>query len=345
LNGEIDPNEIVAIMGKTEGNGLVNDFSRGYASLSCKTLISKHTGKSAAEVEERVSLVMSGGTEGVLSPHLTVFTRKFVESDSTNKEKRLTIGISRTRDFKPEELGTMIQVEEVAKKVGEAVKDALIDNPSDVHFVQIKCPLLTSSKIKEANNKGKKVVTSDTLKSMGYSRAASALGVALALGEVDKEKINGDAIYVDRSVFSNVASTSAGVELDCCEIIVMGNSINSVSEMRIGHSTMRDGIDGDGVRDALKNAGLDFEWQPSDEQLEKIVNMFAKCGAPPSGEIRGRRHTMLSDSMISSTRHARSVVGAVIASIIKDTMIYVSGGSEHQGPPGGGPIAAVIKID
>jgi cyanuric acid amidohydrolase len=29
--GEIDPATIVAIVGKTEGNGCVNDFTRGYA--------------------------------------------------------------------------------------------------------------------------------------------------------------------------------------------------------------------------------------------------------------------------------------------------------------------------
>ncbi|HEV3492123.1 MAG TPA: ring-opening amidohydrolase, partial [Reyranella sp.] len=29
--GEVDPATIVAIVGKTEGNGCVNDFTRGYA--------------------------------------------------------------------------------------------------------------------------------------------------------------------------------------------------------------------------------------------------------------------------------------------------------------------------
>ena len=32
--GEIDPDTIVAIVGKTEGNGCVNDFTRGYATLA-----------------------------------------------------------------------------------------------------------------------------------------------------------------------------------------------------------------------------------------------------------------------------------------------------------------------
>jgi cyanuric acid amidohydrolase len=32
--GAIDPREIVALIGKTEGNGGANDFTRGFATLS-----------------------------------------------------------------------------------------------------------------------------------------------------------------------------------------------------------------------------------------------------------------------------------------------------------------------
>ena len=56
--------------------------------------------------------------------------------------------------------------------------------------------------------------------------------------------------------------------------------------------------------------------------------------AAPTGEIRGRRHTMLDDSDIHSTRHARALVGGVLSGVIGDTLLYVSGGAEHQGPPG-----------
>ena len=33
-DGRIDPNGVIAVLGKTEGNGLVNDFARGYATLA-----------------------------------------------------------------------------------------------------------------------------------------------------------------------------------------------------------------------------------------------------------------------------------------------------------------------
>ena len=43
---------------------------------------------------------------------------------------------------------------------------------------------------------------------------------------------------------------------------------------------------------------------------------------------------MLDDSDIHSTRHARALVGGVLAGVIGDTLLYVSGGAEHQGPAG-----------
>ena len=38
---DVDPATIVAIVGKTEGNGCVNDFTRGYATLALKLLLSE----------------------------------------------------------------------------------------------------------------------------------------------------------------------------------------------------------------------------------------------------------------------------------------------------------------
>ena len=40
-SGDIKPENIVAIVAKTEGNGLVNDFSRGLTELSLKLMLSE----------------------------------------------------------------------------------------------------------------------------------------------------------------------------------------------------------------------------------------------------------------------------------------------------------------
>ncbi len=43
-SGDVDPATIVAIVGKTEGNGCVNDFTRGYATLALKLLLAEAWG-------------------------------------------------------------------------------------------------------------------------------------------------------------------------------------------------------------------------------------------------------------------------------------------------------------
>ena len=55
------------------GNGCVNDFSRGFATHSLATYLAGKLGVSAAAVKQRVAMIMSGGCEGALSPHLLVY--------------------------------------------------------------------------------------------------------------------------------------------------------------------------------------------------------------------------------------------------------------------------------
>jgi cyanuric acid amidohydrolase len=314
---EIDPATIVAIVGKTEGNGCVNDFTRGYATLALKLLLG----------DRKVAVVMSGGTEGGLSPHILVFCRE--ETSEPAAAKRLAIGVGFTRDFRPEEIGRQAQIDETAKAVAEAMHDAGITVPSDVHFVQIKCPLLTKERIGEAARRGARCATDDTYYSMALSRGASALGVGRALGEVTEAPES--KVCRDWSLYSSVASTSAGVELLRNEIVVLGNAVGWGGDLVIGHGVMRDAIDAESARQVLATLG------------GETVAVLAKAEAAPSGEIRGRRHTMLDDSDIHSTRHARALVGGVLAGVIGDTMLYVSGGAEHQGPAGGGPVAIITR--
>lgn len=342
--GTIAPNEVVAILGKTEGNGCVNDFTRGYSTFAFQVLLAETLEISRQEVAKRIAFVMSGGTEGVLSPHANVFVRSQSSSGKQAKSKRLSIGVSHTREFQPEELGRVAQVNEVARATKEAVKDAGIDSMADVHFVQIKCPLLTSVRIDNAHARGETVVTHDTYESMGYSRGASALGVGVALGEIMVDRVIDGSICKDWSLSSAVASTSAGIELMNCEIIVMGNAAGTDSEMVIGHSVMRDAIDSEAVREALRAVNIPVDGIVAPTDAKRIVNVFAKAEADPTGYVRNVRHTMLNDSDINNTRAARAVVGAVIASVVGDPMVYVSGGAEHQGPAGGGPIAIIARL-
>ncbi len=340
----VDPRSIIAIIGKTEGNGGANDFTRALATLSTARVIADASGESAEAVVERVALVWSGGCEGVLSPHMTVVCRDDdVMPDGPGGG--LAVSVQRTRDLLPEEVGTLVESREVAAATRRALDDLRIDDPADVHYVQVKGPLLTPAGIKEATARAAQVVTTDPNASKAYARGATALGVAIALGEVDAGAVTDASITRDRHLFSSVASTSAGGELVACEIVLFANSAAAVPGLRIGHGVLRDAIDSDGVLDCLRSAGLDIASGPTAAQRERIAAVFAKATASPTGEIRGRRTTMLSDADINYERHARAAVGAVIASITGDPAIFVSGGTEHQCELGAAPIAAIVRTD
>jgi len=339
--GALDPGTIVAVMGKTEGNGCVNDFTREYATAALAGFIGRRLELPVDEVEQRIAFVMSGGTEGVLSPHITVFARTRAPEASSGV-KRLALGIAATREFLPEELGREAQIAETARAVEAAMADAGITDAADVHFVQIKCPLLTAERMREARSREQCVVTEDTYGSMGYSRGASALGVARALHETGGDASEA-AVLEDWDAYSAVASTSAGIELMRNVVILMGNSVQSSSRYTIGHAVMKDAIDIEAVLAAFGSAGLHLASSDAYAARERLVNVFAKAEASPSGEVRGARHTMLDDSDINSTRHARAAVGGLLAGFAGTGLVYVSGGAEHQGPPGGGPIAVIAR--
>ena len=116
-----------------------------------------------------------------------------------------------------------------------AIADAGVDAIEDVHFVQIKCPLLTAQRIAEAERRGAATATRDTLKSMGLSRAASALGVAVALGEVSRGGLSQADIGANFALYSERASTSAGVELVDHEIVVLGLEQHFDTGGQLGH--------------------------------------------------------------------------------------------------------------
>ena len=340
--GELDPADIVAILGKTEGNGGVNDFTREYASLAFATALAGYLACSKEEVEARVALVMSGGTEGVLSPHATIFARRRV-THKHGSGKRMAIGVAHTRDFLPEELGRQAQIAETARAVLAAMREARIECAADVHFVQVKCPLLTADRVEAARARGCATVTDDPYGSMAYSRGASALGVGVALGEIDASAASDTAVLSDWGLFSAVASSSAGVELSCSAVVVMGNTDAAAGDHVIGHAVMRDALDLAGVLAAFDSVGIDADGGLADDAAARILNVFAKAEASPDGQLRGCRHTMLDDSDINPTRHARAAVGGLVAAVAGCGAVYVSGGAEHQGPPGGGPVAVVAR--
>ncbi len=58
-SGAVAPQEIVAVFGKTEGNGCVNDFTRPLAVMALEAALAARLGVSPATIGARVALVMS----------------------------------------------------------------------------------------------------------------------------------------------------------------------------------------------------------------------------------------------------------------------------------------------
>lgn len=338
-SGRMRADEVIAVIGKTEGNGGVNDFTRILADEAFRRVLMKHGSRDEAAVKE-IPMVWSGGCDGVITPHATVFARD--GRAGRPGAARLTIGVAMSPVILPEDIGRPAMVEKVAEGVRAAMKDAGISDPKDVHYVQTKTPLLTIDSIAEAESRGHTAFC-DVHESMGVSNGTTGLGIAVALGEISMPKA--EEICRNLDLYSSVASCSSGVELDRAQIVLMGNRDGAGGRYRIGHSVMRDALDIDGIYDAIRDAGLELPERPRAEDLGgKLVNCFMKCEADKRAKLRGRRQIMLDDSDVHHHRHSKAAVGGVAAAAIGDPAVFVSVDAMHQGPHGGGPVIAIVDL-
>jgi barbiturase len=351
--GVLAADRVVAVIGKTEGNGGVNDYTRILADRAFReVLVAK--GNRGADAVAQIPIVWSGGTDGVLSPHATIFATvpsgAAVEvstavdfSTRVTDEPRLSVGFAMSEVLLPEDIGRSAMITKVAVAVRAAMAQAGISDPADVHYVQTKTPLLTISAIRDAKSRGQSVWTENTGESMDVSNGTAALGVAVALGEI---AMPADAdVMRDRSICSSVASCSSGVELDRAQVVVAGNVRGLGGRYRIGHGVMRDALDADGIWAAIRDAGLDLPDRPHPQDLDgRLVNVFLKCEASQDGQVRGWRNAMLDDSDVHWHRQIKACVGGVAAAVTGDPAVFVSVSAAHQGPDGGGPVAAIVDL-
>ncbi|MGL5860408.1 MAG: ring-opening amidohydrolase [Phycicoccus sp.] len=340
-DGVLEADRVVAVIGKTEGNGGVNDYTRIIADRAFReVLVAK--GADPERVRD-IPIVWSGGTDGVISPHATVFATVPPERVEPTDEPRLTVGFAMSEPLRPEEIGYGAMITKVADAVRVAMERAGITDPADVHYVQTKTPLLTIHTIRDAKARGERVWTEHTHESMDLSNGCTALGVAVALGEIEMPA--DDAVMHDRSLYSSVASCSSGVELDRAQVVVVGNARGVGGRYRIGHAVMRDALDQDGIWAAIRDAGLDLPQRPHHTDLGgRLINVFLKCEASLDGQVRGRRNAMLDDSDVHWHRQIKACVGGVTASVTGDPAVFVSVSAAHQGPDGGGPVAAIVDL-
>lgn len=336
---EVDPRDVVAIIEQTEGD----PYARGYATLAMEVLLSERLGISRAEVFARIPMMMIGGVGGIMSPHISLFVRRPGGAPATGK--RLALGVASSRKLEPEEYGTMIQVDLVTEAVRAAMGDAGITHASQVECVEIKCPAMTPARVMDAEKRGRKVVSTNPAVASSLAKGACALGVAVATGEVERGKLKDGIVNVDKSLYSLVASTSAGGEQVACRVLVIGNVDGAPGNQVAAHGVMADQLDIAGARKAFANAGLELvDGTVAEHDRRRIAGVFVNAGADSVTSVRGRRHVLHSDFLAPfSGIQAKAVAHAVVATIAGDTMFLASAGAEHQGPPGANLICVVAE--
>src|SRR5215475_1763836 len=87
--GQFTADEVVAVIGKTEGNGGVNDFTRILADQAFRHVLIELGKRSAADIAH-IPMVWSGGCDGIITPHATIFARN--DKTGPASQARLAIG-------------------------------------------------------------------------------------------------------------------------------------------------------------------------------------------------------------------------------------------------------------
>ena len=296
-NGQFKADDVIAVIGKTEGNGGVNDFTRILADQAFRAVLKKLGSRSEAEIA-KIPMVWSGGCDGVITPHATVFARNSKTGPAS--KWRLVIGTAMSAEIFPEDIGRPAMVEKVADGVRAAMRDAGIDDPADVHYVQTKTPLLTVNSVLDAHARGK-AVACEVHDSMGVSNGTTGLGIAVGLGEIKMPKA--EEICRNLDLYSSVASCSSGVELTQAQIVLLGNKAGAGGRYRIGHSVMKDALDIDGIYELDPQCRAGLAGPPARRRPQGPLGQLLH-------EMRGRPHRQAARPAPDHARRFRRAVAS-----------------------------------
>lgn len=319
--------DLVALWIKTEGNGLGNDYTRPYAEMACAQWLAPRLGCAPHEAARRVQVIVSGGVEGIVSPHLIAIACTAQAASDGAGPSRLVAGavcepVGAAGTATPE------HVRATADMVRRAMQDAGIADPADVHGVMMRIPCDAA-----VPGHGARV------------RGAGALGVALALGEADADGVARAMSRTAPDVYSSRAFVVARPDDDRQQVVVLGNARGSASAFAAAHAPLADPLDTPAVARMLATFGMTAAPQLSPADAQRIVALVVKADPPPGGKVRGWRHAMTTDADIAGHRHARGAFAAAVAGVVGHPACFVGAGCEHHGPPGGGLVFAVARME
>jgi cyanuric acid amidohydrolase len=292
----------LAVIAKIEGTATLNDVSRELAGERVAAELRRAGG---AGLERRSLTLLSVGCEGIITPGgWIIASLRGRSSQGTG----LAVGHARSRPIAMRDRASGKHMRAAADAVRAAMRRAGLDRRS-AELVLIKSPIRLPGG------------------STAASRGIAALGSALALGELRYSSVGDSSLCADWSLHSSKTMAFSGTETDCCEVLVLGNRPGGDPRLRVDRAQLSD------LMDTAPLAGLAGGGEA------RLV--FYKAGIARDGTLRGARTTVLSSEM-PSDKQLRAAASGVVAATFGTTRAFISGGAEHQAPPGG-CMAAVIR--
>lgn len=328
---------IAAVFVKTEGNGLDNDWSRPLAARALRAVLGDRgpaaPGDATSAIAEPV-IVISGGCEGFITPHMVVVTES---------AGGLRFGLASSRPLEAHEIGTAAQIEATALAVRQACEQARIE-AADVGYAHVVAPWIEPSM-----PVGSPTVARDAHGSKPYSRGASALGAAVALDGLAFPAAMDALSQHDATVHGSRCAVTAGATGGVVRVMVFANPAGDAGQAG----------DADPARDqagALAAAGgqrlgcivLDDPLRANRALAllppgHRPVAVLLKGDPPAGGRLRGERLVLAQDSDIHAFRHYRAAMSGVLGAALGSTRLFIGGGAEHQCPPGGALLTLISE--
>ena len=146
----------------------------------------------------------------------------------------------------------------------------------------------------------------------------------------------------DPALFGTRAMTMSGTETGRAEIVILANRAGAGGDLVVRSALLRDIIDIGGARRLLASAGARFDEDGVMANKDDLGLVLFKAGMTPDGMLRGRP-THIHGTDIPADKHLRAAASGVLAGLLGTNDAFVTGGAEHQAPPGQCLIAAIAR--
>jgi cyanuric acid amidohydrolase len=317
----------IALIAKVEGTATTNDFSR---SLTLRAIRDEVI--AAGLDPRRVHTILSTGCEGVISPGGFLFADFGADG---REDGGLRVGFHKSPPLTSPELLSQCHIDYSRLAVEGALHDCGL-TAKDRVLVFMKSPLMTHQEAVDLPEERARFAGIS-----GAARGAAALGMAVALGEVDPADALIGNLLRRSDLFSRRGMVFSGTETRACEAIVIGQPAGAMSGPQLRCGVVDDLLDIAGMASIIAsdgNASIDAARARSGD----ILAAFFKAGVRSDGQVRGSRTTVFS-SDLDPDKHMRAAASGVVAALTGDCRMFISGGCEHQSPDGGGVFAVVTK--